>query len=280
MRFVTLLAALAAAAGSMPAMAADPATGPKGSGKVTETSTAPRAGETAAPLPPQPSPASNANAAKVDTQAAAPAASGQVAPTAVAAPSAPTPPAIVVRVNLSSQKMDVTVGGAHRHTWPVSSGRAGYPTPRGAWRAQWTAKLWHSRKYDNAPMPHSIFFTGGYAIHATYATGMLGRPASHGCIRLFPANAATLYGLVQKHGARNTQVQVFGSPPSTHVAERRPAAEPRRALRSQRSAQRPEAPKVLPAGTRSASLVRLPSGSPYAGRDSFVHNGVKYVRVR
>ena len=86
--------------------------------------------------------------------------------------------------------------------------------------------------------------------------------------------------VIQKHGARNTQVQVFGSPPSTHVAERRPAAEPRRALRSQRSAQRPEAPKVLPAGTRSASLVRLPSGSPYAGRDSFVHNGVKYVRVR
>lgn len=275
MRFVTLLAALAAGAGSVPAMAADPATGPKAPGKVTETSTAPRAGETPAPLPTQPSTAPAETPAKVDPQAGA-----QSAPTAASAPVAPTPPAIVVRVNLSSQKMDVTVGGAHRYSWPVSSGRAGYPTPRGAWRAQWTAKLWHSRKYDNAPMPHSIFFTGGYAIHATYATGMLGRPASHGCIRLSPGNAATLYNLVQKHGTRNTQIQVFGSPPSTHVAERRPAAAPRPAQRPQRTAQRPESPRLLPASTRSASLVRLPSGSPYAGRDSFVHNGVKYVRVR
>lgn len=283
MRFVTLLAALVAGAGSVPAVAADPATGPKASGKVAEPSTAPRAGETAAPSPAPQSPATAPVPAKAEAPAATPQA-GQTAATTVAAPAAtpaaPTPPAIVVRVNLASQKMDVSVGGAHKYSWPVSSGRAGYPTPRGAWRAQWTARIWHSRKYDNAPMPHSIFFTGGYAIHATYATGMLGRPASHGCIRLSPGNAATLYNLVQKHGTRNTQIQVFGSPPSTQVAERRPAADPRRASRPQRVAQRPENPRLLPASSRSASLVRLPAGSPYAGRESFVHNGVKYVRVR
>jgi single-stranded-DNA-specific exonuclease len=36
----------------------------------------------------------------------------------------------------------------------------------------------HSAKYGNAPMPHSIFFYGQYAIHGTNAVGALGSPAS------------------------------------------------------------------------------------------------------
>jgi lipoprotein-anchoring transpeptidase ErfK/SrfK len=64
----------------------------------------------------------------------------------------------------------------------------------------------YSRKYDNSPMPHSIFFLGGYAIHATNYVKYLGRPASHGCIRLHPRNAAKLYALVQKHGMKSTRV--------------------------------------------------------------------------
>jgi lipoprotein-anchoring transpeptidase ErfK/SrfK len=66
----------------------------------------------------------------------------------------------------------------------------------------------YSRKYDNAPMPHSIFFKGGYAIHGTNHVGMLGRPASHGCVRLSPANASILYAIVGKdRGSTTIRVQ-------------------------------------------------------------------------
>jgi hypothetical protein len=67
----------------------------------------------------------------------------------------------------------------------------------------------HSAKYNNAPMPHSIFFYGQYAIHGTNAVGNLGRPASHGCVRISPANAAMLFAMVQKQGA---EIRIVGSP--------------------------------------------------------------------
>jgi hypothetical protein len=84
--------------------------------------------------------------------------------------------------------------------------------------------MWFSKKYDNAPMPHSVFFSGGVALHATQATGMLGHPASHGCIRQSPANAATLYKLVAKHGNASTRITVHGTPRDTEpkVARRMP----------------------------------------------------------
>ena len=86
--------------------------------------------------------------------------------------------------------------------WKVSTARDGYYTPRGTWRPFLLKRMHYSRKYDNSPMPNSIFFLGGYAIHATYYVKQLGRPASHGCIRLHPQNAAKLYALVQKHGMK------------------------------------------------------------------------------
>ncbi len=122
-------------------------------------------------------------------------------------------PTVTIQVDLSQQRMTVSENGATRYTWPISSGRSReYATPTGTFRPQWMAKMWRSRKYDDAPMPNSIFFTGGFAIHATFATGMLGRPASHGCVRLAPANAATLFKLVQSHGMDKTRISVFGAP--------------------------------------------------------------------
>lgn len=112
--------------------------------------------------------------------------------------------AVEVRVDLSTQTMHVTSKSGESHVWPVSSGRAGYNTPRGVYRAQRLARMHYSRKYDNAPMPHSIFFRGGYAIHATNAVRRLGSPASHGCIRLAPGNAAQLFAMVRAEGARIT----------------------------------------------------------------------------
>lgn len=118
------------------------------------------------------------------------------------------PAAVHVVVDVSSQSMSVRVNGWSYSNWRVSTGRQGYYTPRGSFSVKRMAKTYYSRKYDNAPMPHSIFFHGGYAIHATYATKALGRPASHGCVRLSPANAARLFSLVQKYGSRSTRITV------------------------------------------------------------------------
>jgi len=110
--------------------------------------------------------------------------------------------------------MSVSEHGAEKYTWAISSARAGYRTPTGTFKPTWMSKMWYSRQYDMSPMPHSIFFSGGVAIHATYATGQLGSPASHGCVRLAPKNAATLYKLVNAHGKSLTRITVHGKPKS------------------------------------------------------------------
>jgi lipoprotein-anchoring transpeptidase ErfK/SrfK len=115
---------------------------------------------------------------------------------------------ILVQIDRSTQTMEVTVDGAPRYNWAVSTGRPGLATPAGIFHAQRLAVTWFSRKYDNSPMPHSIFFHGGFAIHGTYETAYLGRPVSHGCVRLLPANASVLFGLVQEEGAGVTTIVV------------------------------------------------------------------------
>ena len=115
---------------------------------------------------------------------------------------------ILAKVDISEQRMDVFVDGWPWYSWPVSTARPGYHTPTGAFTAQRLAAIWYSRKYDNSPMPHSIFFKGGFAIHGTEYIKRLGTPASHGCIRLRPDNAAQLYSLVEENGMENMQIEV------------------------------------------------------------------------
>ena len=109
---------------------------------------------------------------------------------------------VSVQVDLSQQRMNVYVRGTLRHTWPVSTGRRRYRTPTGVFRPRRLERSWYSRKYNNSPMPHSIFFYGGYAIHGTDYVRQLGRPASHGCVRLSRRNAARLFRLVRQYGFR------------------------------------------------------------------------------
>lgn len=115
---------------------------------------------------------------------------------------------LTARIDLSSQTMTVSQNGVVRYTWKVSSGRKGYGTPTGSWSAKWLSRNHRSRKYNNAPMPHSVFFHGGYAIHGTYEVKRLGRPASHGCIRLAPQNAAAFFAMVQRTGNKNTRIVI------------------------------------------------------------------------
>ena len=94
--------------------------------------------------------------------------------------------------------MRVSVDGAQKYVWAVSTGKPGYRTPAGSFTPFRLERSWYSRKYDNAPMPHSVFFLGGYAVHGTNATGSLGRAVSHGCVRLTNWDVEELAGLIEK----------------------------------------------------------------------------------
>jgi lipoprotein-anchoring transpeptidase ErfK/SrfK len=116
--------------------------------------------------------------------------------------------AIVVNVDRADQTMSVNVDGEPRYHWRVSTARRGYITPPGSYHPQMLARRWFSSRYYNSPMPHSIFFYRGYAIHGTYEISRLGGPASHGCVRLDPDHAAILFELVEREGMHNTTIVV------------------------------------------------------------------------
>lgn len=121
---------------------------------------------------------------------------------------------VTIDIDLSAQSMHVE-GSGGTYDWPISSARDGYATPDGTFSVQSLQTIHYSKKYYHSPMPHSIFFDGGYAIHGTYETAWLGRPASHGCVRISPQNAATLFEMVKEEGAT---IHITGQPPETHYA--------------------------------------------------------------
>ena len=130
---------------------------------------------------------------------------------------------VSIHVDKTAQRLSVSIDGKPLYDWPVSTARWGYNTPNGTYHPERLEKSWYSRKYDMSPMPHSIFFDGGYAIHGSYEVSRLGRPASHGCIRLSPSHAATLFTLVKEHRS-DTNIVVTGSRPAEPLlarAERR-----------------------------------------------------------
>ena len=116
--------------------------------------------------------------------------------------------AVVARVDKSSQTMTVYHHGKMIGQWPVSTARAGKVTPSGTWTAKSMKRHHRSSRYNNASMPYSIFYSGHFAIHGTNQIKRLGRPASAGCIRLHPGNAAKLFSLVQSEGLGNMRVVV------------------------------------------------------------------------
>src|SRR3569833_4117688 len=119
---------------------------------------------------------------------------------------------ISITVDKSEQMMTVAVDGVERYNWPVSTGNPSHETPNGSFRTFCMEEDHYSKEFDDAPMPHSIFFTKvGHAIHGTDSVGRLGTPASHGCERLSRQNATTLYALVQQQGVLTTTVTLTGS---------------------------------------------------------------------
>lgn len=118
---------------------------------------------------------------------------------------------VLISINKISQKMTVTVDGEKTYVWPVSTGAPGYSTPSGTFTPFRMEATHFSKEWDDAPMPHSIFFTPeGHAIHGSPHVRSLGRRVSHGCVRLAPENATKLYALVQQTGMKNTRVVIRG----------------------------------------------------------------------
>ncbi len=141
---------------------------------------------------------------------------------------------ISIIVDKDVQQMTVLVDGVTKYTWPVSSGNPSHETPNGSFQTFRLEEDHYSKEFDEAPMPHAIFFTKkGHAIHGTDSVSRLGSPASHGCVRLSRANAATLFAMVKADGVLNTTVTLTGSSqvalarnprPSKQIARRDPAA--------------------------------------------------------
>jgi hypothetical protein len=136
---------------------------------------------------------------------------------------------IAITVDKDAQMMTVAVDGVERYQWPVSTGNPSHETPNGTFRTFRMEEDHYSKEFDDAPMPHSIFFTKiGHAIHGTESEGRLGTPVSHGCVRLSRANASTLYALVERDGVLNTTVTLTGS--SQVALARNPRARPNNAI--------------------------------------------------
>lgn len=210
-----------------------------------------------------------AHEAAAPNPAAAPAASTAVQPAAPAAPTMagigsdviaapppvielapvrPPPITLVLNADLGAQRLTVVENGKTKYAWAISSGRRGFATPTGTFHPQWAAKMWYSRQYEDAPMPNAVFFHRGTAFHGTSAVGLLGQPASHGCVRLAPGNAAALFKLVHKHGFAATKVVVHGG------SRRQPSLARRGALPEMASerAERGERARVSRAAQRRA----------------------------
>ena len=136
---------------------------------------------------------------------------------------------VMIRVDKAAQLMTVDVDGAQRYAWPVSTGLARYDTPAGEFKPFRMERHHFSREWDDAPMPHSIFFTQeGHAIHGSYHVKNLGRPASHGCVRLEPQNAALLFDLVKQETMAKTRVVLTGvAPTAPQVARAEPEPLPK-----------------------------------------------------
>jgi lipoprotein-anchoring transpeptidase ErfK/SrfK len=194
---------------------------------------------------------------------------------------------ILIAIDKTTQKMSVFIEGTKKYDWRVSTGRPGYSTPSGTYNATSMNEVWYSKEWDNAPMPHAIFFmTDGHAIHGSYEVRSLGKPVSHGCVRIAPQNATLLYALVGTNGLKNTQVVLTGVTPGgeSKVASHAPRQKPQVASRVTRNniAGKPKAVRRSGPGSRYVQadprwngvgdqprrgglLRRLFSGSSYNG---------------
>jgi lipoprotein-anchoring transpeptidase ErfK/SrfK len=195
------------------------------------------------PTPPTAPEATSPEGSDTPTASSSPSVRAQDAAPEANPPSAPqesAAPTILVVIDKPTQEMKVFIDGVERYTWEVSTGLRGYDTPSGKYTARSMNEIWYSKQWDDAPMPHAIFFTKkGHAVHGTTETKHLGKPASHGCVRLAPENARTLFALVKEKGLENTEIVLNGDTPKIEVASAGPRKqEVRQAKKSSKTLQK------------------------------------------
>ncbi len=169
-----------------------------------------------------------------------------------------------ILVDKATQRILVMQNGYMRYMWPVSTGRDETATPNGVYAPQRLERNWFSTAYYNSPMPYSIFFHNGYAIHGSYAIDRLGGPASHGCVRLHPHHAQLLFDLVQQEGPDQTTIEITdeagpGGPPR-EIAAGRGGMEPPPVPGIMRA--RPDGPPLPPREIAAARGVEPPMMPP------------------
>jgi hypothetical protein len=191
-------------------------------------------------------------------------AGGLAAAALMASVAVPANANVLINVDKSTQQMTVTVDGALKWQWKVSTGRSGHDTPGGNFKANSMETMHYSKKYDNAPMPHSIFFTNeGHAIHGTLDARHLGLPASHGCVRLDQANATQLFTLVKQEGLANTTVVISGD---AALAKRNAAAQAVATSTAPVYPQRPAPQTVAPAYPQTSAAAASRPAQPSSDR--------------
>jgi hypothetical protein len=171
---------------------------------------------------------------------------------------------VVVAIDKSKQHLTVLLDGVEQHVWKVSTGLGGGP-PSGRYKPERLERKWFSHKYGWSPMPHSIFFHKGYAIHGTIYLSRLGKRASHGCVRLHPANAATLFALVRSQGKGNTTIVVGNS--AVALQQLLPRKEP--PSRAEASAQKRVPAPGMPAADGAPTITGATSAAPPAAVPEF-----------
>jgi lipoprotein-anchoring transpeptidase ErfK/SrfK len=224
---------------------------------------------------------------------AAPAIPAEASPSsapAAQAPKAIEQPAskILIMIDKPTQEMKVFVDNVERYTWEVSTGQRGYDTPSGTYMARSMNEIWYSKQWDDAPMPHAIFFTKkGHAIHGTEETKKLGRPASHGCVRLAPENASALFALVEETGLENTEIVLIGDTPSeqvrvaSHGSRKQQVKPPNKAGTMLNRGMRAGKSKVVSSGPRKPKIsARKPKEVALSGGAKLTSSGLPKQEIK
>lgn len=129
-------------------------------------------------------------------------------------------PKLTILVSIDNERMDVEEDGVVTNRFTVSTARPPRQTITGTFEP-FKMYVHHISGEFKEQMPHSIFFgpwRRGFAIHGTEDEAELGKPVSHGCVRLSRKNAGTLYALVVRYGMKHTRIIIAQSipmPPST-----------------------------------------------------------------
>jgi L,D-transpeptidase ErfK/SrfK len=116
-----------------------------------------------------------------------------------------------IEINLSTNQLTFYNGLKVVKTYPVATGQPSFPTPQGTWEIVYKRvnPTWTNPDPEGwgKGMPKSIppgpgnplgtramsTSASGILIHGTYASGSIGRYASHGCVRMFLSDVEALY---------------------------------------------------------------------------------------